>query len=108
MSKKESAFQAELIKELENQFPGCVIAKTDANYRQGFPDLLVLNGRTWALLECKRDSDSSHRPNQDYYVDKLNEMSYSSFVCPQNKEKVIHELQRAFGVDRTARIPECE
>lgn len=102
MSKKESAFQAGLIKELKTLFPGCVVAKTDPTYVQGFPDLMVLHGRTWALLECKRDSDSSHRPNQDYYVDILNKMSYSSFVCPENKEQVLDELQRTFGVSGTA------
>jgi len=48
----ESAFQANLIKELETLFVGCVILKNDANYIQGFPDLLILYKNNWAVLEC--------------------------------------------------------
>lgn len=94
--KKENAFQAELIKELKVIFPGCVVLKNDATYCQGIPDLLILYNEHWAMLECKRSSSASHRPNQDYYIQKLGEMSYASFVSPENKERVIDELQQAF------------
>lgn len=96
MAKKESAFQAQLIKELEDLYPGCVILKNDSSYIQGFPDLTVFYNDRWAVLECKRSKDEPHRPNQDYYVDKLNKMSYSSFIFPENKEKVLNELEQAF------------
>ena len=93
----ESKFQRELIKEIESLFPGCIVMKNDPNYIQGIPDLIVLYENKWAALECKRSENSPHRPNQDYYVSKMNEMSYSSFVYPENKEEVLYELQRSFA-----------
>lgn len=92
---KESKFQASLIKELKEIFPGCVVLKNDPTYIQGFPDLLVLYRGNWAALECKRSSNASHRPNQDYYVDSLNEMSYAAFISPENREDILDELQQA-------------
>jgi hypothetical protein len=47
----ESEFQSELIKELKERFQGCIVVKNDANYIQGFPDLLVLYRNRWAALE---------------------------------------------------------
>lgn len=92
---RESSFQASLIKELKQEFPHCVVLKNDPNYIQGFPDLLVLNEDRWAALECKRSKGASTRPNQRYYVDLLNDMSYARFICPENKEEVLDELQQA-------------
>lgn len=94
--KLEKDFQSNLIKELRELFDGCVIMKTDANYIQGFPDLLILFKDKWALLECKRDSNSHHQPNQDYYVDLLDKMSFARFIFPENKEEVLNELQETF------------
>ena len=103
--KKENAFQASLIRTLKSEFPSCVVLKNDANYIQGFPDLTVLfdDGR-WAVLECKRDSKASKQPNQEYYVDKLNNMSCSKFVSPDNVKDVLYELHQTFGTDRTTCI----
>ena len=102
--KKESQFQAELIKDLKRAFPGCVVLKNDANYIQGFPDLLVLFEGKWAALECKKQQEAHRQPNQTYYVDKLNAMSYASFICPENREEVMNELQQTFRTDRSTRI----
>ena len=52
----ESNFQASLIRELKQLFPGCIVLKNDADYLQGVPDLLVLHGKYWASLECKKNS----------------------------------------------------
>lgn len=95
MAKKENAFQKELIEEIHQMFPESIVLKNDANYIQGIPDLLILNNNKWASLECKKNKSASHRPNQDYYVNKMNNMSYSSFIFPENKEEVLHELQQA-------------
>ena len=102
--KRESNFQGELIKEIKDRFPGAMVLKNDPNYIQGIPDLLILFKNKWAALECKRTSRASHRPNQDYYISKMNEMSYASFVFPENKEEVLNDLQKTFGVRRQTRV----
>ena len=93
---KESVFQRNLKKRLEDEFPGCMVLKNDANYVQGVPDLIVLYNDRWAMLECKKSEKASHRPNQDYYVKMLDEMSYASFVYPENVEGVLNDLREAF------------
>jgi Holliday junction resolvase len=95
-AKLERDFQANLVKELKDRFDGCIVMKTDANYIQGLPDLLVLYDGKWAALECKKSRTAKHRPNQDYYVGKMDEMSFSRFIYPENKEEVLDELQQAF------------
>lgn len=94
---KEREFQSRLIQELETRFSDCIILKTDPNYIQGFPDLLMLWNDKWAALECKRSATSSHQPNQDYYISMLNEMSYASFVSPENMEVVLNDIQSTLG-----------
>lgn len=105
---KENKFQADLIKELKNEFPGCIVLKNDANYLQGFPDLLLLYNNQWAALECKREAGASHQPNQDYYIQKLNEMSYAGFIHPENKREVLDELHTTFRSDRSTCISGSE
>lgn len=97
MSKLERDFQKKLIKELEQMFPGCIVVKNET-YIQGFPDLTIYYGKHWATLECKKEQSAAKQPNQEYYVQRMNEMSFSSFICPENKEMVLHELQQAFGL----------
>lgn len=92
-SKLERDFQKSLIKELKVRFPGCIVAKMDAGYIQGIPDLLILYQHHWALLECKRSSNATHRPNQDYYVDLCRGLSYAAFIYPENKDKVLEEME---------------
>lgn len=101
----ERDFQATLIREIKNLLPDCEVLKTDPTYIQGFPDLLILSGDRWAALECKRSLTARKRPNQDYYISKLGKMSYASFICPENKEEVLDELQQAFKPKRNARVP---
>ena len=92
----ENKFQASLIRELKNEFPECIVMKNDSSYIQGIPDLLVLHKDKWASLEVKRSSNASHQPNQDYYVDKMNNMGFSRFVCPENKDNVMTALRLYF------------
>lgn len=101
---KESDFQKELIKELEETYEGAYVFKNDPTYRQGFPDITILYEDKWAVLECKKSEKEKHQPNQDYYVEQLNNMSYSSFIYPENKEEVLSELQRALKPRRSSRI----
>lgn len=96
----EAKFQASLIKKIKSLLPGCYILKNDPNYIQGIPDLLILYNTRWAMLECKESSTASHRPNQEFYVNRMNEMSYASFVFPENEQEVLDELQRALESPR--------
>jgi hypothetical protein len=104
----ESKFQSDLIDELKQLFYGCIVLKTDAGYIQGFPDLLILYRNKWAALECKRSATAARQPNQVYYIDELDQMSFASFIYPENKEEVLHELQQAFGSRRSTRLSKCK
>ena len=97
MTKKESKFQKEMIDAIKKKYPGCIAIKNDPNYIQGFPDWTILYQDKWAVLEAKASEHSSHRPNQDYYVNKLNDMSFSRFIYPENEEHVLQELEKIFG-----------
>lgn len=98
--KLEKNFQRGVIKDIKKRLKGSIVCKLDANYTQGIPDLLILYNDRWAALECKRSATSSRRPNQEYYVKLMDKMSFSRFIYPENKESVLDELQRSFGVDR--------
>lgn len=91
----ESVFQSIVITEVKKRLPGCIVMKTDPNYIQGIPDLLVLFGDKWASLECKKRKGASHRPNQDYYVGRMDQMSFSRFIYPENKEEVLNDLEQS-------------
>ena len=95
-SRLERGFQDDLIDDLKSMFPGCMIMKLDSSYIQGIPDLLVLYEDKWAVLECKKNASAKKQPNQTYYVNKMDRMSFAAFIYPENKEEVLYELQRAF------------
>lgn len=88
----ENKFQAKLIKEIKELFPGCIVMKNDSSYIQGIPDLMILYNELWASLECKKSPTAKHQPNQEYYVDKMDSMGFSRFVYPENKDEVLDEL----------------
>lgn len=94
---KENKFQANLKKELKEKFPGCIVTKLDSGDIQGIPDLLILYKDKWATLENKRNAKASKQPNQEYYVSKMNEMSFSRFIYPENKDTVLNELEDMFN-----------
>lgn len=96
MSKLESKYQKELIRKIQDIFPECIVVKNDPNYIQGIPDLLILFDDKWAALECKRNCKASHRPNQDYYVEKMDNMSFAAFIFPENEEFVLNRLKLYF------------
>ena len=101
---RENSFQAALIKDIENRFEGSIVTKLDSGHIQGIPDLLVLYKDKWAALECKKSCNEKHQPNQDWYVEHMNAMSYASFVYPENKEKVLNEIEESFKPKRSTRI----
>lgn len=93
-SRLESGFQDKLIKDLKNLFPGSMVFKMDQI--QGIPDLLILWKDKWFSLECKKGAGAKRQPNQEYYVDLMNKMSFSRFVCPENREEILNELHKTF------------
>ena len=93
-SRLESGFQDKLRNELKEMFPGCLIFKMDQV--QGIPDLLILYETKWASLELKKSARAIRQPNQEYYVDRMNQMSFSSFIYPENKDEVLDELYLYF------------
>lgn len=96
----ERDYQAALIQKLKALFPGCVVLKNDSSYLQGIPDLLVLVGQKWAMLEVKASFFAGYQPNQEYYLDLLDDMSFAMMICPENEEEVLRELQQALRVRR--------
>lgn len=91
----ENKFKTKLISELEERFPECMVIHV--NEKQGMPDLLVLYKDKWASLEGKKSAKEKFQPNQPYYIEKMNNMSFSRVIYPENKEEVLHELSTAFN-----------
>ena len=96
-AKLERDFQKNLIKDLKWMFKGCIVMKNDSSYIQGIPDLMILFKDKWASLEVKKSATASKRPNQKYYVDIMNNMSFSRFIFPENRDSVLTELKEFFG-----------
>lgn len=101
---RESKFQAELIQDLKDLLPGCMVLKNDANYIQGIPDLLILYKNKWAALECKDSANARQQPNQAWYIGVMNDMSYAAFIHPGNREEIIDEVEQALRARRPARV----
>ena len=89
---RESKFQAKLIKDIKERLPDCIVLKNDPTYLQGIPDLTVFNNDKWATLEVKKSANATHQPNQDYYVEMMDRMSFSRFVYPENRDAVFSDL----------------
>lgn len=102
---RENAYQADLIQRLYDLYPGCFIQKLDSSYTQGIPDLLILFCDRWAILEVKASARSPEQPNQRWYVEKLDRMSFSAFIYPENESEVLRGLEQALRPTRTARVP---
>lgn len=100
----ESIYQARLVKKLLRMFPGAFILKNDPSENQGVPDLLIIFGNTWAMLEVKTSSSAPIQPNQEYYIEMFNEMSFAAFIYPENERAVLDALQFAFGFGRETRV----
>lgn len=95
--KKENRFQKEVIDEIKSRMPNAIVLKNDPNYIQGIPDLLILNGPRWGALEVKRGIDAVHQPNQDYYVNRMNNMSFAAFIFPENKDFILDRLETSLS-----------
>lgn len=96
----EAQFQRNVLARINRQFPLCTILKNDPAWQQGIPDILILFGNRWAMLEFKQTTSSARRANQEYFIDMFNQMSFARFVHPDNVEDVLHDLQQTFGATR--------
>lgn len=96
----ERSYRTRLINRIRTLFPSCLILKPDPSHLQGVPDIIVLYGNTWAALEIKRGNSAERQPNQGYFVNLMNDMSFASFISPDNEEEVLDALQSAFGPPR--------
>lgn len=92
----ERNYQAGLIKRIERLFPGCYVRKIDV--QQGWPDLLILWGPNWALLEVKKKppTASDFEPNQEWWIEHFDQMSFSACIYPENEKEVLNALQQTF------------
>lgn len=102
----EAQYQKKVIDKLEQIFPGCVVIKNDPSYQQGIPDWTILFGNCWGMLEIKKSLRARRQPNQQYYVDMFRNMSFAAFICPENEEEVLDELQAAFASCGRACLPQ--
>lgn len=92
----EADYQAYLIKRIKRDvLPGSLVLKNDTQYLQGIPDLTVLHGPKWAVLEVKTSARARKRPNQEYYIDLFDGWSFAAFIYPENEEDVLNDLQFA-------------
>lgn len=96
----EREFQANLILEIKERFEGSMVLKNDSSYLQGVPDLMILYKDKWATLEVKKNKTAKRRPNQKYYVETMNNMSFSAMIYPENKEEILDEMERTFRETR--------
>jgi hypothetical protein len=101
---RENEYQAYLIRKLRGLFPECLIMKNDAGYIQGIPDLTILFQDKWAVLEVKPNPEARRSPNQEYYIDRLGEMSFAAFINPENELEVLSALQSAFSAGEPTRV----
>lgn len=91
----ENKFKQKLKKKIQELLPGSLVLHLDPTDIQGIPDMLVLYGNKWAALEGKKNASASHRPNQDYYVEQMNDMSFASFIFPENEKEVLDAMARS-------------
>lgn len=102
-TKLERDYQSDLIKKLKVMFPDIVILKNDSGYLQGVPDLSLFYGSCWAMLEVKASAASPEQPNQGYYVELCDAMSFAAFIYPENEREVLNALQQSFLAGRATR-----
>lgn len=95
MPSREGPYKTRLKKKIQRMLPGCVILKLDPDDQQGIPDLLILFGNKWAVLEVKVSESAAIQPNQDYWIEYLGTMSFAYFIYPAIEEEVLHELYQA-------------
>ena len=97
MGRLENEYKRILKRKIEALVPGCLVLKNDEQMIQGIPDMTILFGARYAIVEVKRSLDARWRPNQEYYLEHVTGMGGNAFfICPENEDEVLDEIQRAF------------
>lgn len=97
MGKLENEYKRGLKDRIEARFIDSIVLKNDEQMLQGIPDMTILWGPRYAVLEVKRSADAPFRPNQEHYLNKVLAMDGLAFVIyPENEEEVLNALQHAF------------
>jgi hypothetical protein len=94
----ESVYKTKLNKKLRQMFPGCVILVNDSAFMQGVPDRTIFYGTKWAMLEVKRKKPTSpddFEPNQEWYIEMFDKMSFCACIYPENETEVLRAIQLA-------------
>lgn len=92
-TRQERYFQRNLIRDIKLR-TNAIVLKNDSSLLQGFPDLtVILPCRRVVFVELKRSADADREPNQEWYVDHLNDMQHEAWiVSPENKEEFLASL----------------
>lgn len=104
---RERDYQAGLIRKLRDLYPGSIVLKNDSGYMQGIPDLTILYKDRWAALEVKaREPRNSQafEPNQEWFLETMNEMSFAACIYPENEKEVLRGLQQALSPRGSSRV----
>lgn len=97
MGKLENEYKRGLKKRIEARFPRCLVLKNDEQMLQGIPDITILWGSCYAVLEVKRSASAPFRPNQEWYLEEVVMMGGIAFVIyPENEEEVLDAVQQSF------------
>lgn len=101
MARREREYQPGLIKRIERLFKqeGETAYVRKVDFQQGWPDLLILAPDFWALLEVKKREpryEDDWEPNQEWWIEEFDGMSFSACIYPENEQEVLHALQQAF------------
>ena len=108
MAQLERDIQSRIVRSLEERLPGVYLFKGDTRYKQGTPDLIILYGDRWAMLEVKKSATARKQPNQDYYVEQLNNLSYAAVIHPGNEKEILDEVQHILQAPRGSCLLEPE
>lgn len=102
--KPETKFERAFMSDLRALLPGCYIFKLDPVQYYGIPDRLVLFQNIWFTLEFKESATAKKQPLQDHHVEVMNNMSFSAFVYPENREEILDAICHTFGIGRYPRV----
>lgn len=90
----EKDFQSKFLAKLRKLGCKCYKQQMNATTRAGTPDVIVLLGPVWIMLEFKKAKNSPKRPGQQKNIDWANEVSFGWFVYPENADEVYEQIKR--------------